>query len=67
MPEDFIRSPLVHVPDYIRVEKNSDTEFTLERKDPVSRRYECIRVRDFDFHMMHKRNFFEIFDEQPTT
>jgi hypothetical protein len=67
MPEDFIRSPLVHVPDYIRVTQSADTEFTLERKDPVSRRYECIRVRDFDFHMMHKNNFFEIFDEQPTT
>lgn len=59
-PSDYIPWNLTHVNKQFKVVKNSDTGYTIYSANP---KLECIKIKDFDFHMMNKENFMELFDE----
>ena len=59
-PRDFIPWNLTHVYNDVKVVKDTDTEFRLYSKKSKK---EFIKIKDFDFHMLDKQNFMEIFDE----
>lgn len=61
--KDFIRWPLLHIPENVKVYREADTVYKLERTDIMTGRLDYIIVKDLDFHLMDKKNFLELFDE----
>lgn len=59
-PTDFIPWNLTHVNKRFKVIKDADTEYRIYTDSP---KLEYIKVKDFDFHMLNKDNFMELFDE----
>lgn len=58
--EDFIPWPLVHVSHELQVERDSDTAYTIKFEQGNPARPAYMRVRDWDFHMLGKKNFLEL-------
>lgn len=59
-PTDFIPWNLTHVYNDVTVIKDADTEYRLYSKKTKK---EFIKIKDFDFHMLDKKNFMEVFNE----
>ena len=57
---DVIPYNLLHVNDFIKVKRLSDTEYMFIKED---KRSQYIIVRNTDFHMLNKDNFLELINE----
>lgn len=58
--QDYIPWNLVHLNDTVTAYRNSDTKYTLIKKDTKS---EYMIVSDTDFHLLNKENFMELTSE----
>lgn len=59
--QNYIPWDLVHVNRYVKVFKDSDTEYTLLNE--TGKRPEYMKVKDIDFHCMGKETFMELVNE----
>lgn len=58
--QDYIPWKLCHIGPQCRVYKETETSYVIFHEDKKTQKRNYIKIRDMDFHMLHKKNFLEI-------
>lgn len=58
--EDFYPWKLLHVSNAIKVYRETDTSYVFMIDDKSTNKKAYLKVKDTDFHMLHKKNFLEV-------
>lgn len=59
-PEQFYPWKLLHVATNIKVYRETDTSYVFMIDDKSTNKKMYLKVKDTDFHMLHKKNFLEL-------
>jgi hypothetical protein len=62
LPQDFIIGRLIHAGLKTRVNRVNDTTYDIINEVEVNGtiKQQCIKIKDFDFHLLRKDNFMEL-------